>query len=202
MTNIQHPITESTAIELGREELRANIIKWQNLVQANAEIYDLAFFKIFVKFEGFLVIAFKEYICGNGTASYTPERRLLFEDFNHFEKLVKSNNKGNFIDYLNLIEKFSKEVFVDEKNPFDLLFADATHRPLYDKMRIIRNHIAHESYESQTKYHRFVLSNQNFIEPNTHLQKVCPGTRHTYFTEYINLIENVSAIIVNPIPCQ
>ncbi|MGG2064177.1 hypothetical protein [Bacillus sp. S14(2024)] len=198
MTNQEENPPQSTVVDIAYENLRNDIQKWQTLIQTSTDVYDLAFFKLFVKFEGFLVTVFKEYICGNGSLTYIPERRLSFEDLSHFEKLVKSNSKGSFIDYLNIIENFSKEVFVKEKNPFDCVFSDANLKPLYSKMRFIRNHIAHESNESRLTYHRKVLSNLAYIEPNEHLQKQVPQKRHTYFTEYINAIENAASILKNP----
>lgn len=200
MTNQGQISTQSTLVDIAYENLITDIQKWQRLIQSSTDIYDLAFFKIFVKFEGFLVIVFKEYICGNSSLAYTPERRLQFDDISHFEKLVKSNGKGSFIDYLNIIENFSKEVFVLEKNPFDCVFADSNLKPLYLKMRFIRNHIAHESSESRSKYHKHVLSNSTFIEPNEHLLKQAPQKRHTFFTEYINAIESAASILKNPTP--
>ncbi|HFT2186118.1 TPA: hypothetical protein RG887_003535 [Bacillus cereus] len=198
MTNQVENPPQSNVVDNAYENLREDIQKWQTLIQTSTDVYDLAFFKIFVKFEGFLVTVFKEYICGSGSSAYTPERRLSFEDLGHFEKLVKSNSKGSFIDYLNIIGNFSKEVFVKDKNPFDCVFSDANLNPLYLRMRLIRNHIAHESSESRSSYHRRVLSNLEYIEPNEHLQKQVPQKRYTHFTEYINAIENAALILKNP----
>ncbi|WP_404354282.1 hypothetical protein [Exiguobacterium aurantiacum] len=195
-----NPNEYGSIVEVAYEDFKQQVLFWVNKIQSNDDIYDLAFFKIFVKFEKFLVITFKEYICGNGTSEYIPECKLTFTDISHFERLVKSNSRGSFIDYLNIMEKFSKEVFKNHKNPFDCIFADAELKDLYNKMRYLRNHIAHESSESKDKYHRFVLNQQQFQEPNEHLKKLHRSSNASYFTHYITAIEKAASVIKNPSP--
>lgn len=200
MTTIIGNSAQITIVDLAYDSLISDIAHWQSTIQTNTDIYDLAFFKIFVKFEGYLITVFKEYICGNSSMSYTPECKLMFEDLSHFERLIKSNSKGTFIDYLNIIENFSKEVFAQNKNPFDCVFADGELKPVYLKMRYIRNHIAHESSESKQTYHKKVLNNLAFVEPNQHLQKRVPQKGITYFTEYVSAIDKAALILKNPTP--
>lgn len=196
-TNVDN-FAQTTMVDLAYDSLMDDITHWQSMIRNNTDIYDLAFFKVFVKFEGYLITVFKEYICGNNSSGYTPECKLIFEDLSHFERLIKSNSKGTFIDYLNIIENFSKEVFITNKNPFDCVFADGELKPLYLKMRYIRNHIAHESSESKQTYHKKVLSNLAYEETNQHLQKRVPQKGITYFNEYIAAIEKSALILKNP----
>lgn len=200
MTTISNNSEQTTIVDLAYDNLLIDIAHWQSMIQNNTAIYDLAFFKIFVKFEGYLITVFKEYICGKSSTGYTPECKLMFDNLSHFERLIKSNSKGTFIDYLNIIENFSKEVFNQNKNPFDCVFADGDLKPLYLKMRYIRNHIAHESSESKHTYHKKVLSNLVFEEPNQHLQKRVPQKSITYFNEYVEAIEKSALILKNPTP--
>lgn len=188
-------------IDVNYKVLKSEIAHWKNIIQKNDKLYDVAFFKIFVKFEGFLITVFKVYVSGNYSAQFKPERRLNFEDIEHFEKIVKSNGKSSYVDYLNLIEEFSRQVFVTNRNPFDCVFNDANINDVYKKMRLVRNHIAHESDESRVKYVRTVISNQSYIEVNDFLKKrVSKKKSYSNFTEYINCIEDVCKILINPSP--
>ena len=157
---------------------------------------EMAFFKIFVKFEDLLTFKFKKYCIGTGNGEYIPERKLNFTDISHLEGVLKSG-RTSYVD-LSKIQEVSKHIF--EKDPFGLIF-NTFHEEL-SKMKYIRNYIAHESEESKNKYCRYVLEvdESRFISPGNFLIKIPRGRETSNFDFFINEIRKQREIIMDPTP--
>lgn len=172
---------------------------WDNYIASLDErdkILELAFFKIYVKFESFLSTAFINYCIGGASLSGNiPQRKLCFVDREHLDNVLKSRG-GSYIDYLSMIENVSDHIFIN--NPFYPLKA-STYADDLTKMKILRNFIAHESVISKERYIKNVLSNQPYIEPYEHLKKIKKKSSDTYYTHYISILKDVSELLVDPL---
>ncbi|WP_243300212.1 hypothetical protein [Bacillus litorisediminis] len=180
--------------------LTEEINNWNNQIRLNHKLYELAFFKIFVKFELFLTNTFIGYATGESSIKgYTPERKLNFEDKAHLVGVLR-NYRSSFIDYSEKIQQISKFIFLEEKDPFSLIFNDSKFYNYFIEMKYIRNYIAHESQESRIKYHKYVLKNKPFEEPNDFLKKINKKNSKTYYSIYIDIIREFSEVILDPTP--
>ncbi|MBB6001596.1 hypothetical protein [Arcicella rosea] len=188
---------------MNNDELKSEIDYWKTFFQGNPNlderVYEIAFFKIFVKFEIFISQLFIEYAIGGSSISgFQAERILNFRDRSHLEKVLKGRN-SRFIDYTSKIEEISEYIFESDKNPFYVI-ESATYKELFLEMKILRNFIAHESEESKTKYVRKVLNNQVFISVGKHMQnKVSRSNTKSNYTEYIEKMLEVSELLLNPV---
>lgn len=161
------------------------------------EIIVIAFFKIYVKFEVFITDLFVHYsLGGNSSIGYSPERKLQFNTREQLESILKG--KSSFIDYIEKMDNISKHIFLDNKNPFDILRDIAEYKTAMDQMKYIRNYIAHESDESKTRYMRYVLCNPQFISIQEFLLKKRGRTRYTNYSYYTDKIKEMSELLLNP----
>lgn len=167
----------------------------------NYRLYELAFFKIFVKFELFLRDIFQVYCTGETISkNYSPERKLEFENVTHLDGILKSQ-RTSYIDYLDKIENYSKFIFKNEKNPFSLIFENANYNTYYSHMKIIRNYIAHESNEARKKYHKNVIGeHKDFIEPYKFLKGKNKKLSIPQFSLYVRAVEEMTNILLDPAP--
>jgi len=190
---------------MDNRELIDEINNWQTILstgQTSDYLVELAFFKIFVKFEKFLTMSFIHYSIGKRSSlNFKPRRKLGFKNQKHLEQMLLNPNAA-FIDYPKILEKKALSIFNDDENPFEILFSDATFSENFRKMQIIRNHIAHESPESLEKYLKKVLNSygiQSFIPISDFLNKLMKNS-NSYYSYYINIIRNYSNIILDPTP--
>lgn len=172
-------------------ELIAEIDLWQNqlpaLLLSNPKIIELAFLKIYVKFEQFLIEAFVHYaIGGEGKNSYKPVRRLAFSDITHLSKILKAD--GEFID-IKRIQKVADAIF-DNFNPFTKFFTDANSQTDFYNMTIVRHFLVHESNESKKKY--ITIINTSFEEPCVFLSK----ENQKFYKKYVTTLKNYAGIIL------
>lgn len=185
---------------MDNSELIGEIDKWKNIFQNNNDnhLYELAFFKIFVKFEKFLADCFEGYCAGNESIyNYCPVRKLNFVDVNHLHRVLKCNGGGSFINHSKIIKDISNYFFDDNDDPFDIIKTDPNYSNLYIHMLLVRNVIAHESSEAKNKYHSTIIGNNNpYISPNEHLFSQKRGSSDSYYTIYTNAIKNISNYIV------
>lgn len=126
-----------------REELMSEITKWQTKISEDEIFLELAFFKfkVFVKFENFLTDIIIDYSTGAVSNPEKVEERLNFVDREHFKKTT------NLI-YLNPSDKTKTlvdQVFTDN-NKISFLF-NSSDNEFFEKMKAVRNYIAHESVE-------------------------------------------------------
>jgi len=185
---------------MDNSELLQEIEKWNSIFSAtdNIEpaIYELAFFKIFIKFEKFLSNCFENYSIGiESIHGYKPKRKLEFEDINHLNKVIKKENLS-FVNHYEVIKTKSDCFFID--NPFEILTTDATYTTTINQMKVLRDYIAHESQSSKIKYEQQVLNNKPFIPPSEYLLKKNPKKNQTTnYTIYIKSIKIMSNYIIN-----
>lgn len=162
------------------------------------KLFELAFFKIFVKFELFVSEIFVHYCIGNKSVhNYLPNRKLEFIDRNHFESIIRNSNSNN-IDFFSKMYELAPHIFEDDNTPF-IVFNDPDYNQSIGYMRILRNFIAHESLTSKNKYSKTLLNNK-FIEPYEYLLKNKKGTTTSNYTFYVTSLIDISEYLLNPIP--
>ena len=179
---------------LSYNSFTSEVSYWQTTLgtgSCNVKLYELAFFKVFIKFELFLVDSFRSYSLGEKNfKGYTSLRKLCFENESHLDGMLKSS-RTSFIDYFEKIKNQSSHIF--EKDPFQLVFSDANMSPQIAKMQVIRNMIAHESKEAKMKYHNTVLGTQKpYQEPSVFLSVI--NRRHSMSNYSIQVQTMTTAI--------
>ncbi len=184
---------------MSNQDLIDEIRRWNTLFVASSTVdsslYELAFFKIFIKFEKFLSDSFENYAIGNlSIHGYCPSRRLNFDDLEHLNKVLKKNDRA-FVNHFEVIKTISDCFFSD--NPFDIIKTDPNYSNIIKDMKIIRDYIAHESNSAKNKYVAGILNNRPFIEPHQHLLNTKRGASISYYTYYINAIQEISNFIIN-----
>jgi hypothetical protein len=179
------------------EEFFEEIEKWKSKIDLGEEIlYEIAFFKIFVKFEQSLANLFIKYSTeGKSLDGLVLKRRLEFEDEKHFNDFLKNPN-SSYIDYLEKVSYMPKLIFEDNFNIFDLALNDSEFSQTYTKMITLRNYIAHESKESKQKYIKCNLSNNNFIEPYEYLKKVVRNRQKSNYSIFVENMKKTIDILV------
>ncbi len=173
------------------------IDKWNNMlsINKNSDLYELAFFKIYIKFEKFLSDVFENYSIGiKSDFGYCPERILCFIDIEHFYRIIKKENKS-YINHYESIKKFSSCIF--QNNPFEILISDANYTGDLNNMKILRDYIAHESISSRNNYIRSLLNSKKFIEPNEFLLKKKKSIPISNFSHYVNIMHEISGFLIN-----
>lgn len=184
---------------MNNQELLDEINKWNLLFTSSTtldkSIYELAFFKIFIKFEKFLSDCFENYAIGLPSSfGYSPARKLNFDDLGHLHKVIKKDNQL-FVNHYDIIKRISDCFFVD--NPFEIIKTDPTHSTNLSKMKVLRDFIAHESNSARNKYEINVLNNRPFKEPHEHLLERVKNKSYSHYTNYINSIIDISNFIIN-----
>jgi hypothetical protein len=148
---------------VNNQKVLDEIIFWENKVQQEPQLLELAFFKIFVKFEAFLLEAFQKYAIGEKSKNdILPERLLLFTTENQLRELISDGAKVYLDISIERMENLATHIFSNIDNPFFDTFNDAFFKPKFKEMKIIRNFIAHESPESIKNYKK-VLSGYHFL---------------------------------------
>lgn len=185
-----------TAEQREDKSLMEEIEKWRPLVQERGEFLEIAFFKIFVKFERLILDLIIQYSTGQySSEEYLPERRLEFEDFEHLKNTITDKKH---IDISNRMDKLVTQIFRDN-NPFSFFF-NSEDRDFYNRMKYLRNYIAHESPESRNAYKKNVLFNQEYISPSTFLAKrhsrENPASNYTIFIDLVQKYSN--SFLKNP----
>lgn len=181
------------------QELLDCIDYWNEQIRKDNSLCEIAITKIFVKLEKFIICMFKNYCCGvPSSKGYIAERKLCFHDYSHLDNFL-SIKGGSFIDYIPIIQKHSKFIFIDNRNPFDLIFADSILKDIFEELKAIRNYVAHESAESINKYMKTCLNGQaNFVEPNTYLNSLKSSRSKSYHSYYIDKVKEISEILLEP----
>ncbi|TCB75187.1 hypothetical protein [Acinetobacter sp. ANC 4177] len=177
----------------------AEIEKWEVIFTSQSHIdnslYELAFFKIFIKFEKFLSDCFEMYSIGKKSIyGYSPKRKLEFIDLDHLYKVLKKQNTS-FINHYDVIKNTSECFFIDD--PFSIINKDANYTTIINEMKTLRDYIAHESNSARNKYETKVLNNKGFIEPFEHLKRNHRKKNISYYTYYIKSIIEISKFIIN-----
>lgn len=176
------------------DELKNYINTCLQKLNANIpELYEIYFFKIYVKFEVFLSQLFEDYCIGVMSGKgYCPNRKLEFIDKEHLRAVLKGDKQ--YMDYIKKIESLSRHIFID--NPFDLIFQVAENNNLFDQMITLRNYIAHESPESRKRYIETCLGGGQFIEPYQYLAKINRRKSKSNYTIYMEKIVEISDMLL------
>lgn len=189
-----HQSSESHEIS----EMISEIDKWAKLLPEHPQLIELAFFKIFVKFEKFLLNMILKYSTGNKSSkNYCPKRRLEFLDEDHVINTISPDKK--FLEINEKTKTLVKQLF-HEDNPFTDFF-DSEDTQFYNQMKLVRNYIAHESEESKVRYQNRVLSCsgfREFIEPLDFLNAPKNNRKgeDSNYTEFVNIIIKTSDYIL------
>lgn len=168
-----------------RDELIEEIEKWRLKIDIDKDFLEIAFFKIFVKFENFLTDIIVDYATGVVVNEDKVKLRISFEDREHFKGVTGLN----YLDTSDKTKKLVEHIFSnDNKISF---FFNSSHATFFEDMKFLRNYIAHESKESKTKYIRRTLNNypgSGFVEPNVFLQWKKRNERDSIYTKFIKLV--------------
>lgn len=177
------------------DELKNYIYACLEKIENNIpELYEIYFFKTYVKFEVFLAQLFENYCIGVYSGKgYCPNRKLEFIDKEHLRAVLKGDKQ--YLDYIKKIESLSKHIFVD--NPFDLIFQVADNNNIFDQMISLRNYIAHESVESKKRYVDTCLGGGEFIEPCEYLSKINRHRSKSNYTIYMEKIVEISDMLLD-----
>lgn len=165
-----------------REELMNEITKWQTKISEDEIFLELAFFKVFVKFENFLTDIIIDYATGAVSNPSKVERRLNFVDREHFKRTTSLN----YLDTSEKTRTLVDQLFTDD-NKISFFF-NSSDNEFFEKMKALRNYIAHESFESRNKYIKKTLNNREFIAPNDFLKSKNRGDRDSMYTKFVNIV--------------
>lgn len=157
------------------------------------ELYEVFFFKIYVKFEVFLSKIFEQYCVGEASGNgFCPSRKLEFEDREHLRAVLRGDRQ--YVEYIKKIQQLSKYIFFD--NPFNIIFDVAENFTLLDQMMALRNYIAHESAESRKKYTEKCLGGGDFISPSQYLVKINRRVSKSNYTIFVDKMMQISELIL------
>lgn len=174
-----------------RIELEQEIVKWDSKISEDNEFLEIAFFKVFVKFEIFITDIIVEYATKSIENEDKVKLRIVFEDREHFKGITG-------LDYLDTSPKTKKlvEKIFAEDNQISFFF-NSSDAQFFDEMKTLRNYIAHESEESKRKYLIKTLKNPDsgFMEPNDFLKSKRKRERDSVYTKFINLVQTYSKAI-------
>ena len=158
----------------------------------NTDCYDIALFRIWLIFEKCLIEKFIQYSIGETGGIQSITYKIRFLDKEHLSYFLKGDR--TFVEYLGKIEKLSKHIF--ENNPFTIIIDDATYSKVYNELKTIRNHVAHDSDESRTKFFKdclFSKTSDENLGVNEYLKRNTSRTNAK--SNYSRLIEGVIHIV-------
>lgn len=185
---------------MNNKDLIDEIEKWSQTLsnKSNTDLYELAFFKTFIKFEKFLSDTFENYSIGlQSEHGYCPERKLCFIDIDHLYNIIKKDNKS-YLNQYECIKKYSHYIFQD--NPFEIITTDANYSTYLNNMKILRDYIAHESPSARNRLISGLLNNRTFISPNEFLLKKNKSLNISNYTHYTNIMMEISGYLINVPP--
>ena len=171
---------------------------WKEWANKNSHRYDIALFKIWIQFEKYIGELFVNYALGKKSErGYRPKLKLKFSTEEQLNALSREGNKP-YIEYLVKIEKISKHIF--DRDPFQIILLDSDYRNVFNQIKSIRNYIAHESGEAKLKYTNICLSgdSRKFKEPNEFLKQQEKESGLSFFSYYINSINNMTELLIDP----
>lgn len=175
-----------------RDELVNEIEKWKEKIKDNNDFLEIAFFKIFVKFENFITDIIIDYATGAVINKEKVDLRISFEDRDHF----KGVTGVNYLDTSKKTKKLVENIFC-ENNKISFFF-NSQDSGFFEEMKYLRNYIAHESKESKNRYINVTLNTYHldgFVEPNVFLRWKKTSERDTIYTKFIKLVLTYSEAI-------
>lgn len=167
-----------------RLELINEIEKWKPKVSEDPTFLELAFFKIFVKFENFITEAILVYATETAVDTNKVQLRVRFDDRDHFKNITGLQ----YLDTGPKTKKLVDQIFTSENN-FSFFF-NSSDSKFFEDMKLLRNYIAHESEESKKKYINKTLSevSRDFMEPNEFLKSRKNAKEDSIYTKFIKMI--------------
>lgn len=124
------------------------------------------FFAAYRAYEGFIRELFILYSLGESHLNTSVQNIVSYvnpRDFIHAESFIKSSAK--FAEWNNPDDLISRaEVFFDDGYPIKLIYT--SHKVVLNDYKRIRNHIAHNSSESETQYKKVVKIHHNGVLPS------------------------------------
>ncbi len=174
-----------------RIELIDEIEKWTPKVSADPTFLELAFFKIFVKFENFITDTIFVYATESAVNVNKVKLRVKFDDREHFKNITGLQ----YLDTGIKTKKLVDQIFTSE-NSFSFFF-NSSDSKFFEDMKLLRNYIAHESEESKKKYINKTLCEVGggFIEPNDFLKSKKTANSDSIYTKFINMVLTYSESI-------
>ena len=152
------------------------------------QCYDISIFKIWIAFEKFLIRKFIDYATGEFDPTIEVTHKIRFLDSDHLKKFLSGDRQ--YVEYLKKIENLSDAIFYN--NPFKIIIEDV-HKQDYCQVYAIRNHIAHESEESENKFKKLCLNqNETIISVNEYLQR--RTNRRNPTTNFSRLVKSLKDI--------
>lgn len=158
------------------------------------ELYEMFFFKIYVKFEVYLSSLFEQYCVGEASGQgFCPLRKLQFENREHLRAVLKGEKQ--YVEYVKKIQQLSKHIFID--NPFNVIFDVAENFTALEQMIALRNYIAHESAESRKRYINQCLGGGRFISPSQYLVKMNRRVSKSNYTIFVDKMVQISELLLD-----
>ena len=178
------------------DEVKSEIKYWTEWAEKNNNSnYDIAIFKIWIKFERYLGDVFLNYSIGNPSENgYRHKLKLCFKDENQFNAFMMDKNK-KYVEYLSKIETLSTHIF--EENPFEIILNDCDRRSSFNQLKSLRNYIAHESEEARRKViiNCFGGHDEKFMKPDDFLKSTPKKCKKSYYSIYVTLIHDIIEFI-------
>ena len=166
----------TTKMSKKRTEIINEINKWQTKVAADTGFLEIAFFKIFVKFENFITDVIFDYATKAAVNESKVKLRIEFSDRDHFKKVTG-------LKYLDTGANIS-------------VFFSSEDSQFFEEMKLLRNYIAHESEESKRKYLNKTLNTYSgFMEPNDFLKSKKRGESDSIYTKFVYMVLKYSELI-------
>lgn len=173
-----------------RTELIDEINKWQPKIVTDPSFLEIAFFKIFVKFENFITDIIIDYATKTAVNTSKVELRIEFSDRDHFKKVTGLK----YLDTGKKTKELVDQIFTNSNNIS--VFFTSQDSQFFEEMKLLRNYIAHESEESKHKYLRTTLNNYtDFLEPNDFLKSKKRGETESIYTKFVNMVLTYAELI-------
>lgn len=172
------------------EEFDASITEWTNWAQTNGQ-YDIALFKIWIKFENIVTYVFKTYCTGQFVEEKSRTyNKLIFADETQLNAFLSFNGKKH-IDYYDCVNKLSKYIF--DPDPFIIITSDKVYTKICSDVFAIRNCVAHESGSAKDKYIMSCLGNHKdkYVEPNEYLKQKDKNTNKSKYLLYTDGLRQI-----------
>lgn len=171
----------------------------KNITKLQLEILtEAVFFYSFRAYENFLEDSFVLFTLGKKSLSGKKYKSFLKpKNFHHARELIQSDM--SFLEWTspdNVISR-AELIFSDDGAPFKLPISSS--RQSLRNMKVLRNHIAHNSRVSNEKYRKLItiynngVSPLNFPSPGKHLLSTVSRQNPTiyYLKKYIHDLQNV-----------
>lgn len=180
----------TTKMSKKRTEIINEINKWQTKVAADTGFLEIAFFKIFVKFENFITDVIFDYATKAAVNESKVKLRIEFSDRDHFKKVTGLK----YLDTGAKTKELVDQIFTNSNNIS--VFFSSEDSQFFEEMKLLRNYIAHESEESKRKYLNKTLNTYSgFMEPNDFLKSKKRGESDSIYTKFVYMVLKYSELI-------